>query len=53
MKRDDIIKEALEWGIDSDNKFANYVDGVVSMTDALLSKQNTQKSDSDIECGDN
>ena len=33
------IKDAIEWAIsDDDNTFANYVDGIVGMTENLLEK---------------
>ena len=38
------IKDALEWGVDSESStFSNYVDGVIGMTDALLEEINQTK----------
>lgn len=47
------IKNALEWGSDNDNSgyaYANYVEGVVGMTDALLEEMGRTKEDDGCHC---
>ena len=46
------IKKALEWGTDNDNSgyaYANYVEGVVGMTDALLEEMSQTKEENIID----
>ena len=44
------ISEALEWGYDCEDKsYAQFVDGVVNMTDALLEEMDKMVEE-DIEC---
>ena len=42
------IKDALEWGCNNDcgESFAQYVDGVVGMTDAMLQEIYTKEQES-------
>ena len=41
------IKESLEWGLDCEDKtYANYVDGVVNMTETMLKK--IEKEDQEV-----
>lgn len=36
----EVIRELIEWGFDSeDKKYSQFVDGVVTMTDAMLERE--------------
>ena len=46
------IKDSLEWGLNNDcgDDFAQYVDGVVGMTDALLEEMNQTVEPNTCKC---